>query len=99
MNMGARSSLLAQSRSYAVGMRCAAQNHTPTDVIALYLVLTVCAAHGLLVRAQEVVPVPSPLSAQRSLCPGDRFGRAGHRDAREPRKCDDLALPQAHAVG
>ena len=80
-------------------MRCAAQNHIPTDGMTPYLVLTACAAHGLLVRAQEVVPAPNPLSAQSSLRSADRLGPDGLSGAREQRGCDDLAIPHSLAVG
>ena len=63
------------------------------------LVLTAYAACGLLVRAQEVVPAPNPLSAQSSLRPADRLGQAGLSGAREQRGYDDLALLCMHALG
>jgi hypothetical protein len=64
-----------------------------------YLLLTACAASGLLVFAQKVVPAPNPLSARRSMCLADRPHPAGHPGTRETRRRDDLALPQAHALG
>ena len=41
-----------------------------------------------------------PASAQRSLRPADRRLRpADHSGAQEPRRYDDLPLPQVHALG
>ena len=64
-----------------------------------YLLLTACAASGLLVFAQKVVSAPNPLSARRCMCLADRPHPAGHAGTRETRRRDDLALPQAHALG
>ena len=99
MNTGALSPLRSRSRSHAIGKRCAAWIRPPTHGMILYQVLTACAAHGLLVRAQEVAPTPSPWSARRSMCLADRPHPAGHPGTRETRRRDDLALPQAHALG
>ena len=61
-----------------------------------YQVLPACADCGLLVRAQEVALARNLRSAQRSVRLADRLQPAGQRDARETRRRDDLASPQAH---
>ena len=61
--------------------------------------LAPCAARGLLVRAQEVVLARNESSARRSMRLADRPQPAGQLDARETRRRDDLALPQAHSLG
>ena len=99
MNLGAYCLLLAGSSSHAVGKRCTAQQRPLTDAMTLYLVLTACAASGLLVCVQEVVPTPIPPSARRSSCPSERLHHDDHPDAREPRRSDELALPQASLLG
>ena len=72
----------------------------PTDRAMIpYLMLTACAARGLLMCAQEVAPTPNASSARRSMRLADRPQPAGQLDARETRRRDDLALPQVHMVG
>ena len=61
--------------------------------------MTTVRSPRLLACAQEVDPAPNPSSAQRSLRLPDRLGPADHCPAREPRGDDDLAMPQAHALG
>jgi hypothetical protein len=99
MNLGAYCLLLAGSSSHAVGKRCTAQQRPLTDAMTLYLVLTACAASGLLVCAQEVDATPNPSSARRSMRLADRPQPVGQPDARETRRRDDLALLQVHTVG
>ena len=91
--------LPARSCLRAVGKRYTAQDHPLTDAMTPYLVLTACAASVLLVCAQEVVPAPSSLSTRRSLRPAERLQPTEHPCAREPRRRDDMALPQAHLLG
>ena len=64
-----------------------------------WLVLTACAASGLRVCAQEVVPPSILSSARRSTRPTDQPQPAGQPNARETRSRNHLALPQAHAPG
>ena len=64
-----------------------------------YLVLTACAAFGLLVRAQEVAPASISSSARRSCRLADRLQPTGHPSARRTHGRNDLAMPQSHAVG
>ena len=99
MNMGVLQPLLPRSSTSAIGKQCAAQTRPEVDVMVPYLVLTACAAFGLLMCAQEVAPPPNPWSAQRSLHLADRLGPVGHPGARRTRRRNDLAVPQSHAVG
>ena len=64
-----------------------------------YQVLAVCADCGLLVCAQEVDLSQNLRSVPRFMRLGDHLQPAGQRDVRETRRCDDLASPQAHALG
>ena len=64
-----------------------------------YLMLTACAACGLLLCAQDVAAAPMPSSVRRSLRLADHLGPAGQPSAQEPHGCDDLASPEVHAVG
>ena len=64
-----------------------------------YQVLTACAACGLLVRAQEVALAPILSSARLPLRQVSRLQSADHPGTRETRTHDDLAVPQAHALG
>ena len=64
-----------------------------------YLIMTTARSLRLLVCAQEVAPAPSSQSACRSLRPAARLYSAGHPNAQEPCRLDDLALPQAHLIG
>ena len=99
MNVGVSEPLLSRSSTSAVGKQCAAQTRPEVDVMVPYLVLTACAAFGLLMCAQEVAPAPNPWSSQRYLRLADRLGPAGHPGARRTRRRNDLAVPQSHAVG
>ena len=63
MNTGAFSTLRSRSMSHDVGKRCEAWTRPPTNGMMPYQVLIACAAHGLLVRAQEVAPTLIPASA------------------------------------
>ena len=97
--MGISDLLLYRSSTYAISKRCAAQTSPNTDVTVPCLVITAVAACGMLVRAQEVAPSPKPSSAQRTLRLADRLRCTDHPGAREPRRRDDLASPQAHLLG
>ena len=75
-----------------------------TNVFARHLRISRCpvparARSGLLVCVQEMATTSNPLSARRSMCLADRPQPAGHPGAREMRRRDDLAFPQAHALG
>jgi hypothetical protein len=76
-----------------------ADENCPLTRAMTYLMLTACAARGLLMCAQEVAPTPNASSARRSMRLADRPQPAGQLDARETRRRDDLALPQVHMVG
>ena len=76
-----------------------ADENCPLTRAMTYLMLTACAARGLLMCAQEVAPAPNAWSAQRYLRLADRLGPAGHAGARGTRRRNDLAVPQSHAVG
>ena len=91
--------LLSRSSIGAVGKWYAAHTRPEAGVMVPYLVLTACAAFGLLMCAQEAAPAPNHWSAQRSLRLADRFGPDGHPDARGTRRRNDLAVPKSHAVG
>ena len=99
MNLGAYCPLLAGSPPHAVSKRCAAQKRPALHAMTPYLVLTACAARGLLVGAQEVALTRNLWSAQRSMRSADRPQPASQRNARETRRRDDLALAQVHQVG
>ena len=99
MNVSVSEPLLFRSSSGAVGKWYAAQTRPEAGVMVPYLVLTACAAFGLLMCAQEVAPTPNPSSARRSLCLADRRQPAGQSDAREARRGNVLALPQSLALG
>ena len=73
MNMGVSEPLLFRSNSGAVAKRYAAKTRPEAGVMVPYLVLTACAASGLLVCAQEVVPALNCSSAQQSLRPDERL--------------------------
>ena len=73
MNMGVSEPLLSRSSTSAAGKQCAAQTRPEVDFMVPYLVLTACAAFGLLMCAQEVAPAPNPWSPQRYLRLADRL--------------------------
>ena len=97
--MGSLRPLLLDSCSCAVGSRCAAQIRPLAHAMMPYLMLAPCAACLLLVCAQEVAAAPIPSMARRSIHLTDRPRPASQLGASETRRRDDLAMPQAHALG
>ena len=99
MNLGAYCPLFAGSSSHAISKWCAAQKRPALHAMTPYLVLTACAACGLLVRAQEVALARNLWSARPSMRSADRPQPASQRNARETHRHDELALAKAHTVG
>ena len=97
--MGSLRPLLLGSCSCAVGNRCAAQIRPLAHAMMSYLMLAPCAACVLLVCAQEVAAAPIPSSARRATHLADRPRPASQFGALEMRRRDDLAMPQAYALG